>query len=76
MLFSMIDLHSGYHQICIRPKDEWNMAFETTNWLSNLFIMQQMNQVLCLFIGMFVAVYFNDFLIYSKQEKEHLDHLR
>jgi hypothetical protein len=87
-VFFKVNLHSGYHQIKIRPEDVPKTAFSTRYGLYEYLVMSfgltnatahfmyQMNSVFMPELDKFVVVFIDDILIYSKSEEEHAQHLR
>ncbi|WVZ93207.1 hypothetical protein U9M48_039205, partial [Paspalum notatum var. saurae] len=87
-VFSKIDLRFGYYQIKIREEDIPKTPFSTRYGLyeylvmsfgltnAPAFFMYMMNLVFMDELDKFVVVFIDDILVYSKNEKEHEEHLR
>ncbi|KAL4339694.1 hypothetical protein GQ457_08G026290 [Hibiscus cannabinus] len=88
LMFSKIDLRSGYYQLKVKDSDMFKTAFQTRYGHYEFLVlsfeltnapaafMDMMNRVFQPYLDQFVVVFIDDILVYSKSKVEHEEHLR
>lgn len=86
--FSKLDLRSGFHQILLKPGEEFKTAFQTHFGHFEFRVMpfglngapgtfqDAMNSTLAPFLRKFILVFFDDILVFSPSYADHLNHLQ
>lgn len=75
-VFTKLNLRNAYHVVRIREGDEWKMAFTFLGLTNAPAVFQALiNDVLWDFLNLFVFVYLEEILIFSKSMGKHQVHV-
>ncbi|QRV84430.1 Transposon Ty3-G Gag-Pol polyprotein [Ceratobasidium sp. AG-Ba] len=87
-IFSKFDLKWGYNLVRIKEGDEWKTAFKTRYGLFEYLVMpfgltnapatfqHFMNDIFRDILDIYVIIYLDDILVFSKNKEEHEQHVR
>jgi hypothetical protein len=87
-IFTKIDLRGAYNLVRIREGDEWKTAFRTSRGSYEYLVMpfgltnapavfqRLMNHIMADIVGLYCGVFMDDILVFSKDETEHIKHVR
>ena len=89
IVFSLLNITKGFFQQEIEPKDQWKIAFVTPYrgyemltvsiiGLANSlgFFQHRMEDLFAGYLWLFILVYIDDILIFSRLQEEHLQYLK
>ena len=86
-IFTKLDLRNAYHLVRIREGDEWKTAFKTPRGHYEYLVMpfgltnapgvfqEMMNDILHDMLDIFVVLYLDDILVFSRSLEEHTQHV-